>query len=225
MWKERIVPVLVVLLAASLVSCSDDDDPTKPNSPWKTLDVTAPRDNVLSNLQLSWNERNIEHYEELLDEGLIFYFSPWDVLNGTVESWDRVAEVAAVTNLFDPNYANPNQEPVQDINLLLAYPEGDDQWTPIEPEDQATYPGETWYQKIVTYNLTVMLPGDFQYVGRNIQTQFTVRAAAADSKQVWKIVIWRDDVGTGLEDLLRTGRRAAVVEQRTWGSVKSLYVE
>ena len=220
-----LILVLAVLLSMTVVSCNDDDNPAKPKSPYKSLAADQPRDNALFNLQYSCNERNIEHYEELLDEGFVFHFGAEDVLNGTVESWERAAEIAAATNLFDPNYANPNQEPAQDIDLFLGYPVGDDQWTTVEPEDQVTYPGETWYQKIVAYNITVQLPGDFQYVGLNEQAAFVLRAATEGSEQVWRIAVWRDDTGTLLRDAIRRGEAAGISEETSWGQIKALYSE
>jgi len=191
---------LAGMVAFGLNSCilnpDENKPPDKPTSQYKCLEVTCPRDNVLINLQSAYNDRNISRYDELLDADFVFYFSTEDVLNGTVEYWSRAAEINANKNMFDPNYSNPNQEPVQDINLVLTYPEGDDQWTQITPEDQVKYPGETWYQKIVGYNLTVQLPGDFQYVGLNKQAAFVLRAATKDTKQSWKIIVWRDDTGT-----------------------------
>jgi hypothetical protein len=191
---------LAGMVAFGLNSCilnPDEDKPVdKPPSQYKPLETTNPRDNVLINLNSAYNDRNIERYDELLDLDFVFYFSAEDVLNGTVAYWSRSEEIKANRNMFDPNYSNPLQEPVQDIDLTLTYPQGDDQWTQITPEDQVKYAGETWYQKIVTYNLTVQLPGDFQYVGLNKQAAFVVRAATMDAKQYWKIVVWRDDTGT-----------------------------
>jgi len=233
MRRKLSLPVLAIVVAASLVSCFEDGGNTTigpghpPKSSYKTLDADGPRDNVLFNLQLSWNDRNIARYDELLDADFIFYFSAADVSGGIVsgEYWSRAQEINASKNVFDPNYSNPTQEPVQDIDLALVYPSGDGEWTPFDPQDPVKYPGETWYQKIVVYNLTVQLPGDFQYVGRNKQAEFTVRAAAADSKQIWQIVIWLDDAGSGFSDFVRTRRFAGIVEETTWGRVKSLYGE
>jgi len=228
MRASRFLALLAVLLVMPISACNDNDtNPVKPKDGYKTLSADGPRDNSLFNLQLSCNERNVDRYDELLEENFVFYFSPADVLNGTVssESWNRASEMTAATNLFDPNYSNPAQEPVQDIDLLLAYPEGDDQWTPIEPEDQVTYPGETWYQKIVTYNLVVQLPGDFQYVGLNKQAALVLRAATTNSKQVWRIVTWRDDTGTSFRGVVRRGQAAGIAEDTTWGQVKALYSE
>jgi hypothetical protein len=226
MREARFIPLLVLLLALPIFSCSGDDNPTKPKeSPYKTLFADGPRDNVLNNLQQSYNDRNISRYEELLDADFIFYFSAADVSRGIVsaEYWSRAAEINVSKNMFDPNYSNPNQEPVKDIDLSLIYPGGDDQWTQITPEDQVKYAGETWYQKIVTYNLTVQLPGNFQYVGLNKQTAFVVRAATRDSKQYWQIVIWRDDTGTNYRQFLRRGETVGIAQDTTWGSVKAQY--
>jgi hypothetical protein len=227
MFQKCVVCVLVVLLAASLVSCFDNEEDrvTPAKSPYKSLAADQPRDNALFNLQVSYNERNIEHYDDLLDEGLEFYFGAEDVMNGNPQSWGRAAEMSAATNLFDPNYANPQQPAAQDIDLSLVYPQGDDEWTPIEPEDQVTYPGETWYQKIVTYNLTVQISGEFQYVGLNKQAAFVLRAATVESEQYWKIVVWRDDTGTYFRDAGRRDVTAGTAEDTTWGQLKAIYGE
>lgn len=191
---------LAGVIAFGLNSCilnpDENPPPDKPPSQYKCLEVTCPRDNVLINLKSAYNDRNISRYDELLDDDFIFYFSAEDVTNGTVSYWGRAEEIKANKNMFDPNYSSPIQEPVQDIDLGLTYPPGDDQWTQITPEDQVKYAGETWYQKIVVYNLTVQLPGDFQYVGLNKQAAFVLRAATKDSEQTWKIIVWRDDTGT-----------------------------
>ena len=196
--KRTVVLALAGTVLLGLNSCILDPKEDKPKDPpasqYKCLEVTCPRDNVLNNLQSAYNDRNISRYDELLDADFIFYFSERDV--DSPGSWSRAAEINANKNMFDPNYSSPTQEPVQDIDLSLVYPLGDDQWTQVTPDDQIKYPGEMWYRKIVTYNLTVQLPGNFQYVGRNKQAQFTVRAATADSKQIWQIVVWQDDTGT-----------------------------
>jgi hypothetical protein len=218
------MPIIILLLALPIWSCSGDDDAVKPKEEaYKCLEATCPRDNVLHNLQSAYNDRNISRYDELLDDDFVFYFSDEDVLNGTPQYWSRAAEINANKNMFDPNYSNPTQEPVQDIDLTLVYTQGDDQWTPVPAPDQVRFPGETWYQKIVTYNIVIKMPGDFQYVGLNKQADFTLRAATKDSKQYWKIVVWRDDVGAGVRDLADLGRTAGVVEQSTWGRMKALF--
>jgi hypothetical protein len=226
---QRIIPLIALLAVVPIGSCSDDNmlppGPTTYRPSYKKLSADGPRDNVLYNLQLAYNDRNISRYDELLDDNFVFFFSEEDVLNGCPSYWSRAAEINANKNMFDPNYSNPVQYPVQDLDLMLTYPEGDDQWTPIEPEDQVTYPGETWYQKIVTYSIVVQLTGDFQYVGLNKQAAFVLRAATTDSKQYWRIVVWRDDTGPGLRTVVRHEKGAGIAQDTTWGQIKALYSE
>ena len=222
---QRVILAIVLLFVLPMWSCGGDDDPVKPKEEaYKCLEATCPRDNVLKNLQSAYNDRNISRYDELLDDDFVFYFSDEDVLNGTVNSeyWSRAAEINANKNMFDPNYSNPNQEPVQDIDLALVYTGGDDQWTQITPEDQVKYPGETWYTKTVTYNIVIKMPGDFQYVGLNKQADFTLRAATKDSKQYWTIVIWRDDMGSSSRGLT-WGAQSSAISETTWGKIKEVF--
>jgi hypothetical protein len=221
---------LAVFLALPIWSCSDDDNPVShkyPPSPYKCLETTCPRDNVLHNLQQSYNDRNISRYDELLDADFLFYFSAADVSGGmvTAEYWSRAAEINANTNLFDPNYSNPSQGPAQDIDLVLTYTESDSEWTPNPAPDQVKYPGETWYEKTVTYNLTVLLPGQFQYICYNKNALFTVRAGARGDAEVWQVIVWRDDVEPGLHRRTGGQNSAGLVKPSTWGRVKALYAE
>jgi hypothetical protein len=222
---RRLIFVIACAVLLPIGSCSDDDvgPPLEPREVYKSLDTDSPRDNVLFNLQTAYNDRNINRYDELLDDDFVFYFSDEDVLNGFPHYWSRAAEINANKNMFDPNYSNPNQQPVQDLDLILTYPGGDDQWTPFDAPDQVKYPGETWYTKTVTYNLTLTLPGDFQYISHNKQADFTLRAATKDSKQYWKIVVWRDDTGTGFAGLDRAEWSASASQPATWGQIKAVF--
>ena len=227
---QRVILAIVLFLALPMWSCSDDfvvPPGHKPRATYKDLSADGPRDNVLYNLQLAYNDRNINRYDELLDDDFVFYFSEYDFQNGvvTVEYWRRAAEINANKNLFDPNYTNPLQDPVQDMDLSLAYPAGDDQWTPVPAPDQVRFPGETWYRKTVTYSLTVKMPGDFQYICDDKQADFVVRVATEDSEEYWQIVLWSDDVGAGLRDIVGRVRTVGFVEPSTWGKIKSSYSE
>ena len=196
------VLALVGLVVLGLNSCILDpkeekrDDP--PVSPYLPLD--GERDNVLFNLQKAYNERNLERYDELLDTDFVFFFSNTDVNNGTVQydQWGRAAEIGANRNLFDPTFSKPGVDPASVIDLTLSYATGDDQWIQVTPPDQVKYPDETWYEKIVTYSLTVKA-GDMEYVGNDIQASFTVRWATDDEgNEYWRVIIWRDDTGSKL---------------------------
>jgi hypothetical protein len=198
--KRIAVLAFAVVLLVGLNSCifAPDKVPPPPSkNTYKSIRTSEPRDNVLFNLATAYNNRNIQRYDELLDEEFLFYFSNADVTGGgwtEGEYWDRAKEINANTNIFNPGYSRPGVDPVSDITLTLTYSEGDDKWTAITP-DQGQYPGETWYEKIVTYTLIVQA-GDTQYIAQNKQASFVVRAATLEGDEVWRIITWRDDTGT-----------------------------
>jgi len=219
-----LLPVLVMLVAAPMFSCSHDDsvysDPVAPPSPYKPL--TGPRDNVLFNLQKAYTERNLDRYSELLDANFLFYFSQGLIVDD--RPWDRMEEINASKNMFDPNFSKPDVDPVSKIELALAYTAGDDKWTPIPPEDPVKYAGETWYGKDVRYNLTVTA-GDQRYIGRDLEALFVVREATVQGygDSIWRIVVWRDDVGTALGVSPDYRPRTGPSEETSWGKMKALY--
>jgi hypothetical protein len=197
--KRYAVLALIGIVILSFNSCILDPEkgktPPKPSEPYKPLD--GERDNVLFNLQKAYNERTSWRYDELLDLDFVFHFSNADIKNGnvSVEQWGRIEEIGATKNLFDPNFSKPGVEPASDIDLSLSYAQGDNSWTQKTPEDQVKYPGETWYEKLVTYELTVK-SGEKIYNGVAIEASFVVRWATVGDKHFWRIIAWRDDTGT-----------------------------
>jgi hypothetical protein len=224
---HRVVPVLILILSVALVSsCSDSDDNvigTTPSKYSKYKDLVE-RDHVLVNLELSYNDRNLERLVELLDDDFVFQFSPSDFREGHVgvEQWNRTAEVAATTNLFDPNYSGP-REPVRDIDLSLTYSDADTSWKAVTPEDQEKYPGETWYVKTLRYTMTTT-SGYVAYIGYNILASFVVRSVDVNGRTIWRIVEWYDDVeNPASRHPVKTTDWGAIVEETTWGQAKVLY--
>jgi hypothetical protein len=153
------------------------------------------RDNVLNNLQAAYNQRNISQYDKLLDANFTFFFSPTDVQNGTVQfsQWDRAGEINATTNMFNPSFSPSQGAPISSIDLALSYPKGDNAWTPVQPLDAVTYPNETWYEKTVTYSMTIVA-GPNQFISNNIDASFVVRQAEVNGETIWRIIAWRDDI-------------------------------
>jgi hypothetical protein len=191
------VGVFVLGFNSCILDPKEGKKPDDPVQPYKPLD--GERDNVLFNLQKAYVERNIDRYSELLDVGFLFHFGQDDIDAGVIDHspWDRVEELNSNKNMFNPSFSKPDVDPVSDIDLTLEYPAGDDKWTQITPEDQVTYPGETWYEKTVMYRLTVQA-GDTQFTGNDIQASFVVRKATVEgyTNPIWRIVAWRDDTGT-----------------------------
>ena len=198
---KRLFAVLVIGISVlAFNSCILDPkeappDDNKPTEAYKNL--AEARDNVLFNLEKSYNERNIDQYRELLDDGFVFHFSNADIKNGdvSVAQWGRAEDLQTAGNMFNPNFSRPGQAPVSSIDLTLTYAEGEDLWNKITPEDQVNYPDEFWYEKTVRYRLTVEA-GDFTYVGDNLQASFVVRwGSDQDGNEFWRIIAWRDDTG------------------------------
>jgi hypothetical protein len=170
----------------------EDKKPT--GTPYKSLATDKPRDNVLFNLQKAYVERNIDRYDQLLDDGFVFHFSQVDFKDGnvSVEQWDRASEVASTRNIFNRNFSKPGVDPISKIDLTLTYTDGDNSWNQVTPDDQQAYPNETWYEKTVTYDL-VATSGPIDFTGLNIQASFIVRAAEVEGVEIWRIISWRDD--------------------------------
>ncbi len=219
MSKRLLIPMVLLFVLPFIFSCSDDSDDNivipDPDA-YRALTV---RDNVLFNLSKAWNERNLVRYDELLDDVFVFHFSNADVKNGDVmiSEWDRPAEMAAVGNMFDPEFVKPGQSAVSSINLTLTYTEGEDSWQELDPDPQE-YPGETWYSKVFRYRLTLEA-GYFTYVGDNLQALVTVRRPDGEGGS-WRIVSWNDDMGNLLYGL---SAATTLTQDTTWGKMKALY--
>jgi hypothetical protein len=190
---RRAFTILAVGVLPIFGSCIFDakeagpDDKTPPVQ-YLPLDT---RDNLLYNLELAYNQRNLEEFLKLLDNGVYqFFFSATDVSQGLVDqdSWGYAAEAEATGRLFDRS--PPANDPRADkIALTLLYTEGDGAWQEMVP---SSYPSETWYQKTVEYRLSVRV-GETDYnQNRVIVALLTVRQKPGES--IWQIVEWRDDI-------------------------------
>jgi len=61
---------------------------------------------VLFNLELAYNERNVDEYEKLLDVDFAFVFSQVDYQGGyTPQHWGDASEKDANRKILDPNLA------------------------------------------------------------------------------------------------------------------------
>ena len=187
--------VVLASLLLSVFSCLDPDEkkpnPPPPAPPPIYQDLTQ-KDHVLNNLWLAYNKRNYTRYAELLDDPhFTYFFSDEDFASGkTPEQWGRAADLDSHQKMFNPN--TPVHK-VLSIKLKLEYPA---EWIATTP-DQGQFPGETWYYKSVSYDLTVVVeaqPENITYLAQNLKALFTVRQIEKDGKMIWQIVEWRDDV-------------------------------
>ena len=163
------------------------------------------REDVLFNLKLAYNERNINQYNKLLDNNFTFFFSAVDVREGKVRdlSWPRSSELIAVGHMFDPTFdpaphTNPDGSitdpgPILRITVDMSFAAGENTWNPVI--DEVVHPGEIWYEKTVDYRLVVKAGGNYIFQNSSpIQASFEIRFTEAEGDSVYRIVAWRDDV-------------------------------
>ncbi len=199
----------------TLAAC--EDDPTGSDLPpppvFKNL---TQRGDVLHNLQLSYNRRNLQKYDELLDNDFTFHLSAGDVGGGIPSQWDRSVEVAVHTNLFDPTY-NGTTPACESIEFDIDFEDGVS-WTEF---DSPTIPSEKWYSTTVSYHFVFEMEGDIHRINNpGSAAEFTVRNAGTEDAPQWRLVEV-SDLGS---DLL-VFSSAAATEQATWGGVKAMYLE
>ncbi len=194
MFKRSILILLSIIVVAGLTtSCILDpkeEKNVKPPAPVVFKDLLE-RDDVLFNLGLAYNERDMVEYARLLDDSFVFIFSEADFNSGavTVEQWEKVAEVESNTKILNPNHADPVKRVIS-IDLVLDYVE--DNWT--EEASPPEFGEESWFGKTVTYRLVVKTAGSWEYRAIDLKARFTIRWAETDNGDYWRIVRWRDDV-------------------------------
>ena len=206
--------LLCVLTAMVLLSCeADRTTPTdvKQKVEYKNLQN---KDDVLYNLELAYNERDIDEYEKLLDIGFAFVFSRDDYRGGyTPPHWGDASEIDANRKILDPNLDGASR--VLSIDLSLDYPEGN--WSPENPN--LDHPGETWYVKTVDYEMVMKTADNWEHRAIGYQAQFKIRWD--DSASRWAIVLWSDDPGGGVT----RSPGGSTVEETTWGIIKTQYCD
>jgi hypothetical protein len=145
-------------------------------------------------------------------------FSAYDYSQGlTPEQWNRIAEMIATTNMFDPAYSAGNT--VLSINLEITHT---GEWTEVLTNNAGIPAIDPLYTKTFIYSLIVdvdMPPSGMTYASTGHQACLTIRQTEAGGKQIWQIVKWEDDTQSG-------GVRSAAgpdVHDITWGAVKALY--
>lgn len=193
--KRFLVP-LVCLSALALLfgSCILDPKEKKDDDPPVTKEYKSlkEKDDVLFNFELAYNSRDLNEYIKLTDEDesvFIFVFAKEDFESGkTPQQWPRAKEVEVTGRMFQRG----GSDPIQSINMNFSYAAGDIAWedaTPAEGHEQ-----ENWYQKFVTYDLTVETTGGQTYYAIDSQALFIIRygfnSVAADT--VWQVVQYYD---------------------------------
>jgi hypothetical protein len=197
MLKRTALLYTTTLLVAGLSSCIFDPPQNGGGGGGGTTQNYEPvplatRSAVLNNLEVSYNRRQINKYNEVLDENFTMFFSPGDISNGsTPEQWGRQDEHDANENLFDVNYQDPDGIQPRCLRIFVDVKWEDGvQWQQIEP---ASAPGEKWYTTTIFYEFQFDVDPDLHYVNRlGSKAQFTVRNNGTAEAPDWKLVEFRD---------------------------------
>lgn len=100
--KRKIVLISLVLAVTAVLAAGCSDSPKAPvrdsGIDWK--DLTDPED-VITNMLLAYENRDIVHYEELLHEDYIWYFQERDAQMLGRASLDFAQDVGATKKLFE----------------------------------------------------------------------------------------------------------------------------
>jgi hypothetical protein len=191
--KRFLVP-LVCLSALALLfgSCILDPkkEPPPDNGGGGTFKPLKDKDDVLYNFELAYNNRDINEYTKLTDEDAsvyIFVFSPEDFASGkTAQSWERAQDLEITGKIFLRGGKTKN------LSMNFDYVEGDLTWEEATPP--AGHEEESWYQKTVSYDLSLEMTNGQIYFAVDSQALFIIRygfnTIAADT--VWQVVQYRD---------------------------------
>jgi hypothetical protein len=173
--KVIIASVAVALLA---LSCGEEEGVT-PRGPDR-LEPTTPA-NVLKNVAISFNQRDVNLLKAMLSESFVFYFDPRDVGQSPPgsryvipESWSYTEFWRAVGNMFDKAYR---------INLSI-------------PTDRVGTPGEnetTYRADNISLSLLVMVNELDGFIADKGYCNYEFeRYEGAGGKKYWRLTKWWD---------------------------------
>lgn len=180
--------VLVTSTSSCFLSPDEKKKPDDPVDPKVFKDLTQKED-VLNNLELAYNKRNITRYDELLDPDFTFFFAPGDVGGTIPDQWGRAEEMSTTTLLFDATLNDTRYPTCRRISMNLQFESGV-QWVEIRPED---FPNETWYSTTVFYDFTIEMKPDNTYIATSgSSAEFTVRNVGTIDAPHYQLVEFRD---------------------------------
>ncbi len=174
----RIALLIIVIIGAfAAAGCIFDsteigkdpiDEPIVPDSP----------ENVIYNLELAYNKRDINLYKQCLSPQFTFYFNPIDVGNDAdgyiiPSSWGYEEDWTATQNMFTRAY---------DISMQLPEHLIDD-----PPDGATTYTAEN-----ITVSLLVMVNADNGFIANRGTLEFNFETYDSNGKTYWRIKDWRD---------------------------------
>jgi len=194
--------LFLVLLAGSFAGCDEDtvSPPPPPLSPYSS--PTEP-ESLITNLQISYRQREIEEYAKLLAPEFIFRFQSIDVDDIGTEFWTRDQDSTGTRALL----TTPE---VSDIRLSLIHGARD-------LTVDSTPPVDSLKIRIITTDLQVDQTDGTTWLVQDQQDFYFRQGKAANGEDPthWFIYEW--------QDLPSLGAPRFEVRGTTWGQMKNIY--
>jgi len=183
---------ILFLSAYVLPGCILDpkETPTPPDTTPTVWPELTDKNEIFEYLEKVYENMDIDHFPNLLDDNFIFIFSTADYDKGTTpQQWSRTEELGSARNMFS-NHPVEKYGSITSIDLELT-PEGS--WIEV-PKTEPPFEGETWYQKTAEYRIIVDTTSRYTLQGTEKSALFTVRPVEVDGKTIYRIVQWDDDI-------------------------------
>lgn len=197
--------VLVLLLISLVDGCSSFSpwcDHCSTTSPGDYSSPTAP-ESLITNLQMSYRNREIEHYAVLLAREFIFKFQPIDANDIGTSFWTRDQDSTGTRALLQTTE-------VSDIRISLIYGNRDSSVNISSPVDSLKI-------RIITTDLQVDQTDGITWVITDQQDLFFRQGQVerGEDPSHWFIYEW--------DDLPTLSAPGGPVEPTTWGKLKAQY--
>ena len=188
MLRRTILLAGLVVLLAAVSSCIFDAKEQEPDEekPQGFKPLTT-REAVLNNIEVAYEKRRLDKYDELLDVNFTFFLSTGDVGGGLPESWGRADEITANSNLFNQTPPPPFPR-CKRIQMDVKWEDGVS-WS-------SSFPGggtDEWHTTTVNYEFKIDVDPDMTYLNNpTAQAQFTVHNIGTEDAPDWRLVEFRD---------------------------------
>jgi hypothetical protein len=180
---RRVAAFAVAAAALFILGCSDDSTQPKETPKPRYPEATA-KDIVISNLLLSFKDRNIEQFEKLLHPDYIWYNQPQDVSGGLPKFYARDEDVAITRNMFlAALHTHTNSNLWLDKLELKLY---GDEWTLVSEFNSE--PCEDCWETTRAYSVTLITTGGAIIYVANDLVKFVVVPVEVDGTKLYKII-------------------------------------